>query len=417
MAPARALSLAGSVALAFLFLALVALGTSAQDASGGYLIPPVSTTGTGAVSPAYSGCGGVWGIPSSNPEYEQEVVERVNAVRAQNGLPPLKRFSQLDQAARYFATDMGQDNYFSHDTYDRSDGNLVYVCSWIDRVKSYYSPYSMLAENIAAGYSTPESVMNAWMNSSGHRANILGSSWEIGVGYYQGSGNYYRYWVQDFGKRSGVYPLIINQEAARTDSRQVSLYIYGAGVWDEMRLRNDSDPWTAWQPFQTTLSWTLGVGVYTHTVWAELRKGSNTTVTSDTIYLTCSPVLGGLPSGLTFTYSIPERRLLPAAHQVTPQNAGDSSPLTWTITTSGTWFTASPLSGATPASFFVTPTAFSTGTVATYSGAITVTVVSPAGIPGSPHRITVTLRVAHTELTEVYLPIVMRNYPDADGGS
>ena len=75
------------------------------------------------------------------------------------------------------------------------------------------------------GQSDPAEVMDAWMSSSGHRANILDTNnWELGVGYYQG-GPYGRYWVQDFGRRSGVYPLVIDGEAASTTSRRVSLYI------------------------------------------------------------------------------------------------------------------------------------------------------------------------------------------------
>jgi hypothetical protein len=278
------------------------------------------------------------------------------------------------------------------------------------RVPSYYPNWQSLAENIAAGYTTPESVMDAWMNGDqGHRDNILSTNnWEIGVGYYEGSGHYYRYWVQDFGQRSDVYPLIINQEAAETDSRHVSLFIYGD--WEEMRLRNDGGPWTAWQPFQATLNWTLSNGRGEHTAWAEMRSGGHTTVSSDTIYLTSAPALGNLPETLSFTYSIPDGRLLPVAHRATPLNVGDDKPLTWGITTGGDWFTAAPLDGTTPASFWITPTTFGTETVATYTGAVTVTVVDPAGTENSPHRIDLTLQIVNTPLSTVHLPLIVHNY-------
>ncbi|MDY6875739.1 MAG: S8 family serine peptidase [Chloroflexota bacterium] len=383
-------------------------GAWAEDVPPDWLIPPVSVE-RGMLLPTYTGCGGVSGVPASNEAYEQKVVERVNTVRAENGLPPLKRFLSLDDAARYHATDLAQDDYFDHDSYDRSGGDLVQACGWSARIQSYYPNWQSLAENIAAGYTTPESVMNGWMNSEGHRNNILSTSnWEIGVGYYQG-GSWWHYWVQDFGRRSGVYPLVINQEATETDSRDVSLYIYGDD-WQEMRLHNDSDSWTAWQPFQATLNWTLNGVAGERTVWVEMRDGSQTAASSDTIYLTGVPALGNLPNILQFTYSIPDERLLSTAHHVSPSNVGNDDPLTWTVATEGAWFTAAPTGGTTPTSFWITPTIFSTGTVVTYTGVVTVTVVNPDGVEGSPHRIDLVLRTVDTPLNYVYFPLILRDY-------
>ncbi len=117
--------------------------------------------------------------------------------------------------------------------------------------------------------------MNGWMNSTGHRDNILSTNnWEIGVGYATGEwiGPYDRYWTQDFGRRRNVYPLIINRDAASTDSRNVSLYIYGS--FQQMRLKNDNGTWSDWQTFQNNVTWTIANGVGTHTVTAELKTGS-----------------------------------------------------------------------------------------------------------------------------------------------
>jgi hypothetical protein len=225
----------------------------------------------------------------------------VNAVRASNSLSPLKRSTSLDNAARYYSTDMGQDDYFGdvpepHDTYDRSGGTLVWVCDVGTRIAIYYSP-SWWGENIAAGYSTPQAVMDGWMNSPPHRANILSPNfWEIGVGYYTGSGSHAPYWTQDFGRQSGVYPLIVNGEAATTNSTSVSLYVYGSGDWDEMRLRNDSGAWTDWQSFQSTLSWTLNPGAGQHTVCVELRRGAQTVQSCDSIELSESAYVYYLPT-------------------------------------------------------------------------------------------------------------------------
>ncbi len=93
---------------------------------------------------------------------------------------------------------MSQDNYFSHDTKDRVGGQLVKKCGPWDRIANYYSGAN--GENAAAGYSTPAAVMQGWMKSSGHKDNILNPSTRaIGVGFYQGSGDFHYYWVQDFG--------------------------------------------------------------------------------------------------------------------------------------------------------------------------------------------------------------------------
>lgn len=233
----------------------------------------------------FSGCGGVY-VLAVNEAYEQRVVELVNQERAAVGLPPLKRIKSLDDAARYHAVDMAQDDYFQHDTYDMQDGTLFLICDVWTRIKSYYA--SPRAENIAAGHRTPEEVMAAWMASQSHKANILGASWEIGVGYFEGSGGYQRYWVQDFGKRSGEYPLIINAEAARTSQPEIEIYIYGD--WDEMRLSLNGGEWTAWQPFQNTFTWVLENNPGVHTVAAELRAEGRTNVFSeDQIQLVTPP--------------------------------------------------------------------------------------------------------------------------------
>jgi hypothetical protein len=335
----------------------------------------------------------------------------VNAERAKIGRPPLKRVTQLDEAARYFATDMDQDNYYlsDHDTYDRSGGSLVKVCSWWIRIQSYYGTnWQSLAENIAKGQSTPQGVMNSWMGSSGHRNNILSTSnWEIGVGYYYGSSPY---WVQDFGRRSGVYPIIINREAATTESADVSLYIYGQGDWTDMRLRNNSGSWTGWMPFQSALEWTLDGGNGQHTVWVEMRDGGQTAMSSDTIVReSADPSLGNSPDDVHFSFSIPDQRLLPDTKQVTPQNTGNEETLTWAITKIGTWFSASPATGSTPASFWITPDTFDTGTEGTYAGKVTVTVTDPAGVSGSPHEIDVTLDVINSSFSSIHLPLIIRD--------
>lgn len=119
--------------------------------------------------------------------YEKEVVRLVNEIRAENGLSALTYDWELSRVARYKSQDMKDNKYFSHTS-------PVYG-SPFQMIKNFGISYRSAGENIAKGYTTPQAVVNGWMNSSGHRANILNSSYtHIGVGYVA-SGNY---WTQMF---------------------------------------------------------------------------------------------------------------------------------------------------------------------------------------------------------------------------
>lgn len=124
---------------------------------------------------------------ADNLSFEQRVVTLVNEQRAANGLKPLTLNADLSNVARVKSQDMHDNHYFSHTspTYG----------SPFDMMKSFGISYRTAGENIAMGYATPEAVMEGWMNSSGHRANILNASFtQIGVGYVA-DGNY---WTQEF---------------------------------------------------------------------------------------------------------------------------------------------------------------------------------------------------------------------------
>jgi uncharacterized protein YkwD len=227
-------------------------------------------------APGFTGCGGER-PPATNAEYEAHVASLINQERAAQGLSPVQHNADLRDAARYHAVDMMQDDYFEHDSFDLVDGVLVYVCKWSERVRSYY-PVLGVAENIAWGYANPEAVVQAWMDSEGHRRNILGSSWEIGVGFHN------NVWVVDFSRQRDVFPLIINRGADATSQRTVVVYIYGD--WSEMRLRNDDGDWSDWQPFQHEFDWQLADLPGLRRVEAELRGGAASATTGDEIELT-----------------------------------------------------------------------------------------------------------------------------------
>ncbi|MEW2417325.1 sigma-70 family RNA polymerase sigma factor [Streptomyces sp. NPDC046866] len=121
-----------------------------------------------------------------------EVIALVNAERAKAGCGPLKEDSQLRAAAQGHSDDMAARNFFSHTNPDGADPGK--------RTTAAGYRWSTYGENIARGQQSPESVMDSWMNSPGHRANILNCSFkDIGVGIHEGPGG--PWWTQNFGAR------------------------------------------------------------------------------------------------------------------------------------------------------------------------------------------------------------------------
>ncbi|MGH4138442.1 CAP domain-containing protein [Clostridium sp.] len=127
---------------------------------------------------------------TENNKLESEVVILVNQERSKLGLAPLKANSALSNVARTKSEDMRDNNYFSHTspTYG----------SPFDMMKKFGITYTAAGENIAMGQPTAASVMNGWMNSPGHKANILSANFtEIGVGVAKdASGTIY--WTEQF---------------------------------------------------------------------------------------------------------------------------------------------------------------------------------------------------------------------------
>lgn len=124
---------------------------------------------------------------------ERAFLVLINNYRAQNGLAPLALSYGLTKASAWKSVDMATNNYFAHDDLTRT---------WTQRIADCgYTYNTWLGENIAAGYSTAQSVFDAWRNSPGHNANMLGANYtSIGIGrYYDASSPYGWYWTTDFG--------------------------------------------------------------------------------------------------------------------------------------------------------------------------------------------------------------------------
>ncbi|HJV31178.1 MAG TPA: CAP domain-containing protein [Bacillales bacterium] len=154
-----------------------------QPRNGEGTFTPAPNQATPAPAPAQ---------PSPQPttginKVAMQVIDLTNAERKKNGLPPLKADASLSKVAQTKSNDMESKHYFSHTspTYG----------SPFDMMRDFGVTYRTAGENIAMGQPTAQQVVNAWMNSEGHRKNILSPNYtNIGVGFTQ-TGNY---WSQMF---------------------------------------------------------------------------------------------------------------------------------------------------------------------------------------------------------------------------
>ena len=158
----------------------------------------------------------------------------------------------------------------------------------------------MGAENAFCGYVTPDYAINGWMNSPGHRANLLDPAWrEVGLGYYLRQSDGRGYVTQDFGVDSVYPPVIVENEAVTTTTPNVNLYIYdrpsgggfkGMGPASHMLVGNDiCFTGSTWEPYATEKPWSLAPGAGWREVYVKTRDTLNRTmIVSDAIYLGAS---------------------------------------------------------------------------------------------------------------------------------
>lgn len=139
-----------------------------------------------------------------NSAFEQEVLKLTNAFRKSNGLKALVLDQSLEKAADSHSREMAEKDYFSHTGKNGSR-------PW-DRAEQAGYESRTVGENIAAGYTSAKAVVDGWINSPGHRANMLNAQYnEIGLGHYYlandtGNVNYRHYWTQVFGKGNITAP-------------------------------------------------------------------------------------------------------------------------------------------------------------------------------------------------------------------
>jgi len=184
--------------------------SAAVDSTGGATSPPASASPSFGAAPSGSASRSVPATPGATrtpspaaprpapttatvaATYEGQVLDLVNVERAKVGCQPVTADSRLAAAARGHSVDMATRDYFDHDT---PDG-----VKFGTRITNAGYAWSTAGENIAAGQSTPAEVMKSWMNSPGHRANILNCAYRnLGVGLaYSTTASYRTYWTQDF---------------------------------------------------------------------------------------------------------------------------------------------------------------------------------------------------------------------------
>jgi uncharacterized protein YkwD len=145
--------------------------------------PTITPTGTAVVITC----------AETDKSFEIRVIELINEERAKAGLSALKPQHQLTAAAQVYSADMACHNYLSHTGRDGS--------RFVERAARQGYQFDYGGENLAGGYATPEEVVQGWMDSPGHRENILNEHYvDVGVGYaFYLYSRYFAYWAAEFG--------------------------------------------------------------------------------------------------------------------------------------------------------------------------------------------------------------------------
>jgi uncharacterized protein YkwD len=214
-----------------------------------------------------------------------------NLERRNLDIPPLRWNRELTLGARWFAWDSTENRPGGY------CGHQDTLGTWpSDRAVRFGYLGGAGAENAFCGYVTPADAILGWMNSPGHRANLLDpGSREIGLGYYRRSSDGRGYVAQAFGNDAVYPPMIIENERPYTTNSSVGLYLYSPsgsgsitdmGSATQMRISDNACLTGAgWQAFQNEPTWTLPGGQGWKTVYAQIRdRLGRTSTASDTIY-------------------------------------------------------------------------------------------------------------------------------------
>lgn len=251
-----------SIFLGLTALAVFHTAAAADDKASGM---PTKTAGTVVQPPASESLIDA----AADPAFVQKVIELTNRKRQEAGLPPLMRQKQLTTAAMWLAKDMQEKDYLDHEDSLKRDLSQRLT-------KFEYSGFRTIGENISRGQQTPEEVVATWMESPGHRANILSPEFtEIGVGYVAAAEKKgATRWVQAFGARFNNYPVIINMGSVKIKTPEVSVYVHAQNWAEEMRFSNDAVQWSEWKRFAPQSRWVLEARPGIRTLYVEIRRNT-----------------------------------------------------------------------------------------------------------------------------------------------
>lgn len=164
------------------------IGCLSLLAAGCYSVAPSSIASDQVAASQQVGCA----APADAKRLSDQVLQLVNLERASVGLAPVVSNSSLTEMAEDYACRMIENDFFAHEDPTNGFGPA-------ERAIEVDYAFFAIGENLAAGQQTPAQVMEDWMNSDSHRANILDERWkEVGIAVRLG-GDYAIYWVQEFG--------------------------------------------------------------------------------------------------------------------------------------------------------------------------------------------------------------------------
>ena len=353
-------------------------------------------------------------IITQDEGYELEVIRLVNQERVSRGLHPLRRNSSLTNAARDHNRDMIDNNFFDH-TGSNGSTPSERACS------RGYEPYGWgacyVGENIGGGYSSPTSVFNGWMGSQGHRDNMLNPDYrEIGVGDTTG-GTWGHYWTMNLGSQPKVLPAFINNDAAETSSRQVTITLTKEDVssWgsigDITGVQISESAWfdgASWQPWSKTIPFTLSSAYGNKTVYVRYTDSSIQVVTLDQILLSSSvPSLSLSTNSLSFFAEVGSGQATPAIAKFTINNDGGDV-LHWNASDNAAWLVLGSTSGDAPETVdvWIDNSSGVRNSLGTKTATITVTATNPDAV-NTPQTISVVLNVVE-ELHSTHVPLIQR---------
>lgn len=225
------------------------------------------------------------------PDDKMLVWARLNDVRRANGLPPLARNTQLDQAAQRHSDDMADKGFVDETGSDGSSPRQRIEATGYAR----WPGVRIWAESIYAGQSTFDEALDFLLGDDGQRRTLLSPRLrEVGIGIARDSLR--TYWTLTFGAQPNLLPVFINDDAPVTNERQVAVLltqeeavpagdVNAIGRVLEIRISDRPDFAGAdWQPWERLIPFTLSGGSGTKTIYVEMRDGAGrTTIATDSI--------------------------------------------------------------------------------------------------------------------------------------